>query len=64
MITGLGIWTKRPVIKGSKFGPFTGIMKEICEDASSAWEVSGKKLVAIYRLTERKELKFLFMIKI
>ncbi|XP_067951190.1 histone-lysine N-methyltransferase MECOM-like [Watersipora subatra] len=40
---GLGIWTKRPVIKGSKFGPFTGIMKEICEDASSAWEIVNSR---------------------
>jgi len=38
--TGLGIYTKEPLPKGVKFGPFAGTVKTICEDASSAWEVS------------------------
>lgn len=39
LCAGLGIWTKKPVLKGTKFGPFTGIIRKTCEDASSAWEV-------------------------
>lgn len=41
LFSGLGIWTKKPVAKGTRYGPFTGVLKKTCDDASSAWEVSS-----------------------
>jgi len=49
-LTGLGIYTKEPLPKGVKFGPFAGTVKTICEDASSAWEVSY--IVLLHNVTK------------
>uniref|UniRef100_A0A8C4RZD9 Si:ch211-263k4.2 n=1 Tax=Erpetoichthys calabaricus TaxID=27687 RepID=A0A8C4RZD9_ERPCA len=37
---GLGIWTKKPIRIGEKFGPYTGMQSSLMKEAGFNWEVS------------------------
>ena len=37
---GLGVWTTSSALKGEKFGPFEGKLRDSVDNPTAAWEVS------------------------